>query len=120
VTHIAGGEAWRSAIERAIEHAKVGIVVVGRDWLAPASSTGRPRLFEDGDVVRTEVQALLNGRKTVIVVLADAPPLVHADLPAELARLADIQAIRITHDTWRGVFGDVLAAVRAALKPSPK
>jgi TIR domain len=119
VTHIAGGEAWRSAIERAIEHAKVGIVVVGRDWLVPASSTGRPRLFEDGDVVRTEVRALLNGRKTVIVVLADAPPLARADLPAELASLTDLQAIRITHDTWREVFGSVLSAVRTALKPPP-
>ncbi len=118
VTHIAGGEAWPSAIESAIRHAKVGIVVVGRDWLAPVPSTGRPRLFDDGDVVRTEVRALLSGGKTVIVVLADAPPLSHADLPVELARLADIQATRITHDTWRGVFGNVLTDVRAALRPS--
>ena len=35
----------------------------------------------------------------------------------ELASLADIQAVRITHDTWRGVFGNVLAALRAALRP---
>ena len=54
----------------------------------------------------------------MIVVLVDSPPLAQADLPMELASLADIQAIRTTHDTWRSVFGNVLAALRAALRPS--
>lgn len=118
VTHITGGESWRTAIERAIRSAKVGLVVIGRDWLAAPSSGGRPRLFDEADVVRTEVQTLLNGGKTIVVVLADTAPLTRGDLPPDLARLADLQAIRISHDTWRSVFGSVLAAVRGALAPS--
>jgi hypothetical protein len=116
VTHIRTGEAWRPTIERVIERARVGIVVIGRDWQGIQSQTGRPRLFDESDVVRTEVRALLGGRQSVIVVLADAPPLSDVQLPSDLAKLADIQAIRITHEDWQAAFRKILEAVRFALK----
>jgi hypothetical protein len=116
VTHIRAGERWRMSVEGVLKGAKVGIVVTGNQWLTPDPSTGQPRLFGESDVVRAEVRALLGAGKTVIVVLADRAPLTPADLPPDLAALADIQGIQISHENWQSTFPRVLATVRAALR----
>jgi hypothetical protein len=51
------------------------------------------------------------------VVLADAPLLTGTNLPADLAALADIQGISMTHENWHEAFGKLLTAVRSALAP---
>lgn len=117
VTHIHAGDLWRSSLEGVLEHAKVGIIIAGNQWLAQDASTGRPRLFGESDVVRAEARALLTGRKTVIVLLADRAPLTLDDVPPELAALTDIQGIQISHENWQSTFPRVLSAVRTALRP---
>ena len=119
VTHLRGGDVWRQTIETTIAHAKIGIVVIGKEWLTASGVDGRARLLDDTDVVRREIRALISGRKRIIVVVADALPPDADALPDDLKPLAEIQAITVTHRDWTTDFEKVLAAVRSALRPPP-
>jgi hypothetical protein len=119
VTHLRGGDVWRQTIETTIAYAKIGIVVIGKDWLTAPAADGRTRLLDDADVVRREIRALLDARKRIIVVVADALAPDADALPDDLKPLAEIQTITVTHRDWTTDFEKVLAAVRSALRPPP-
>jgi hypothetical protein len=119
VTHLRGGDVWRQTIDTTIAHAKVGIVVIGKDWLTAPGADGSARLLDDTDVVRREIRTLLDGKKRIIVVVADALAPNADALPDDLKLLAEIHAITVTHRDWTTDFQKVLAAVRSALRPPP-
>jgi TIR domain-containing protein len=116
ITTIRGGDVWRTSIEAALEHAKVGIVLAGNQWLVSNPTTQKPRLFDPDDTVRAEVRALADGRRTVIVLLVDRPPLNVSDLPEDLDHLTELQGISVSQENWRSTLPKVLIEVRAALR----
>ena len=115
ITHIPGGAEWRASIQAALDHARIGIVVAGNQWLVPDPVTQKPRLFDQDDTVRAEVRTLLERTKTVIVVLVDRPALQSSDLPEDLSRLKNRQSIFVSQENWRLAAPKVLSEVRAAL-----
>ena len=106
----AAGDVWKHTLQHALEGCRVGLVVIGSQWLVP-DHTGKSRLFDEHDVVRREIRTLLESGKPVIVVLADSAPPAAADLPEDLWPLADRQAVAITNATWHLILGQVIASI---------
>jgi TIR domain len=81
----------------------VMVVMIGPSWLTVAGDQGRPRLVEDRDFVRFEVEtALRRGDVRVIPVLvAGAEMPEPAQLPESLRTLPDLNAIDLSDDLRR-------------------
>lgn len=104
------GDVWKHTLQRALDGCRVGVVVIGSQWLVP-DDTGAPRLFAEHDVVRQEIRTLLESGKPVIVVLAGAAPPLEADLPEDVRSLADRQAVAITNDTWQPILRQIITTI---------
>jgi hypothetical protein len=113
---IAPGQAYPETLLRALRRSSLLLAVVGPDW-----TNFRTRLHDPEDWVRKEIEEafacglpvvpVLDGRKT--------NRLDKADLPSELARMADLQSIPFdTHDTESGVrrIGDLVAEMVPGLR----
>jgi predicted Rossmann-fold nucleotide-binding protein len=98
---IAPSQAWDATIEGALAACKAGVVVIGRSWLGPGHDGTTPRLKDSGDVVRSEIAALLAKRKAIFPVLVESAPLPQAEqLPDDLGALLRFQAISIGNGDW--------------------
>jgi TIR domain len=113
--HIVAGDTWKKQIEWALDRSHVGLVIIGDRWLEPDSSTGRPRLADEADVVRMEIRKLLANCKAVIVVLAGTGPPRSKDLPQDLLALSQIHAVAITNATWETILQQIIGTIRRAL-----
>jgi len=69
--------------------------------------------------ISKKIRTLLDGKKRIILVIADALTPNADALPDDLKPLAEIQAIAIKHRDWTTDFEKVLAGVRSALRPPP-
>jgi hypothetical protein len=110
VEDITAGDVWKHTIERALEGCRVGLVVIGSQWL-DADGTRKPRLLDEHDVVRREIRTLLDAGKPVIVVLAGAAPPMAVDVPDDLRPLVERQAVAITNATWSAILGQIIATI---------
>lgn len=71
-----------------VRDAKVVLVLIGPQWLRESPATGRPRLLDEGDHVRNEIQTALELEKTIVPVLVHNTPMPAADqLPDSLRQL---------------------------------
>jgi pterin-4a-carbinolamine dehydratase len=93
---------WPDMILQALKQAGPVVAMIGPNWLAPDPATGRSRLFDAEDWVFKEIKyALDNPDNTIVPVLvAGAKPLNKNELPAELAKLCDIETFSIEMRTW--------------------
>jgi small GTP-binding protein len=95
------GENFHAAISREIDSAEVMLVIIGKQWTFAENPDGLQRLEEPHDVVRREVVIGLGSSMRVIPVLvsdADMPQAVH--LPATLAKLTSLNALRVSEQTF--------------------
>ena len=94
---------YRQQIATALRQCDVALVVIGPHWLTAADSDGHRRLDDPDDDVRLEIaQALARSDVTLVPVLvdnADMPP--RSELPADLQPLCDLNAARLSHESWR-------------------
>ena len=115
---IAGGQEWRSVLDREINDCRVMLVVIGPDWANLSNPDGQKRLFDPNDVTRWEVETGLQrsraGEATVIPLLVlDARMPGRNDLPEVLWELPEKNFIRLrnypdferdfellVHDIW--------------------
>ncbi len=117
VQGIAPSRAWDTTIDGALGACKVGVVVIGRQWLAPGSEGGPPRLQRSDDVVRREVAALLGQRKAVFPLLVEGAPLPDAQaLPDELAALLRFQATSLDNAGWQAGLARLIREIEAVLR----
>lgn len=91
---IAPGEDFAAEIRRRVLASDVLLAVIGTRWLA-----GAPRKIDNpDDWVRQELRlAFEHGIRVVPVFVDDAPRLTNADLPADIAKLAGIQYLRVRY-----------------------
>lgn len=89
---------WRTQIGQAIRECRVFLLVIGRRWLSLGSPGGPPRLEDTQDVHRWEIATALSAPGVVLVPLTvDGASLPAAgQLPTELARLVDHQALDLS------------------------
>ena len=113
---IAPGDPWRQRIDDALAHCDIMLVVIGPHWLDTAPGSGRPRLFDAGDVQAYEIAAALKRRiRTIPILVAGATLPVRAQLPETLSGLLDANALEIR----TSAFARDLRALEAAILPRP-
>lgn len=84
---IPAGFDFRNYIETVLADCKVMLVIIGPQWTG-ARASGRPRIFEDGDLVRIEIEIALKKNIPIIPVLIDRAPMPEAEqLPVSLQPL---------------------------------
>jgi len=107
---------WRGEIGRAIAACKVGIVVIGPEFLTRDPS-GLRHLHDEDDVVRHELSLLLEARKRILPVLVEGAQLPAIDaLPEELKRLVDHQAPSIDNANWKATLASMIEAIEDVLE----
>ena len=124
VQDIAPSRAWDQSITDALDHARAGVVVIGRNWLAPTAGDSTPRLWRDDDVVRSEIRGLLEARKAVFPLLVEGAALPEASaLPDDLRPLLRFQATSIDNAGWEGtrarLIREIEQVIRATDNPPP-
>lgn len=78
-----------------LARSSVLVVVIGKNWFA-TDAHGRRRLDDPADFVRREIALGLQlGIRVIPVLVGDVPPLRAADLPPDVAPLADRQFLRL-------------------------
>lgn len=108
---------WQATIDAAIDACKVGVVVIGPEFMAHEAD-GRLRLHDPDDVVRRELRRLLDGGKAILPVLVGgARPLSVRELPEDLAALAAIQARPLANDGWAATMHALVEAIEVHLQP---
>jgi hypothetical protein len=90
------GEDFADRMLRAVRGATVLLAVIGPKWLGELKKRDAEwRRGPAGDWVRREIGEAFEHGVRVVPVLMGVPRLVPADLPADLARLAECQDVRI-------------------------
>jgi hypothetical protein len=116
-------------IREALDSCAMLVALIGRQWAALADEDGRPRLHNPEDYVRFEIQTALQRGVRVIPVLVDgARPLRQQQLPAELSKLARLNALELSVSRYQpdadrllDLIQQVLAAAQttSTADPSP-
>lgn len=101
VTAISPGQDYTVAIDRALADSDAALVVIGPGWLTAATPQGTRRLLEADDYVHLELSRALRRDIRVIPVLVGGARLPEAgELPDDLRRLAQRQALVLHDETW--------------------
>lgn len=109
VDNLHPGQDFAQVIQRTLQRSSVVLVVIGRHWM-------NQRLRNEGDYVRREIAAALNGRKRVIPVLVGDAQMPASDkLPPELAPLVGKQAIPLRHPTWKADVARLVTSLQRTL-----
>lgn len=92
------GAFFQKSIADGIAACGIFIVLIGENWHGKQSQNAPSRLASPDDYVRREIETALKFGKTIVPVLIESTPVPTAfDLPASIAALASLNAIRITH-----------------------
>ena len=112
---IAPSADWLATIDAAVTASKIGIVIIGPDWLA-AGADGHARLSDSTDIVRRELRGLIDGRKRLLPVLVGGAQLPPAEaMPEELRVLNEYQAIPIDNANWSTAMKQIVAAIESEI-----
>ena len=105
VIDIQPGRDFREIIKEYVEASDALLVIIGRNWLKAADSSGKRRVDNPEDFVRHEVGGALKRKVPVLPILVQnaAIPLVD-ELPADLKDLVYRHASELTHERWDSDF----------------
>ena len=95
------GADFTEALQTAVSSCDVLLAIIGPEWATAADKSGKPRLEDPADWVRTEIAAALKRKIRVIPVLvggASVPTI--EQLPDDLDALAQRQAHELTDTRW--------------------
>lgn len=96
IESIPAGEDFVEAVQEKIKQSDILLVLIGTKWLTAADGEGRWRLADENDLVRVEIVTALKRNMRVIPVLLQGASIPKAkDLPGELAKLAQRNAVEI-------------------------
>jgi glucose/arabinose dehydrogenase len=113
---IEAGLDFAEVIRDAVSSSAVLVALIGRQWATLADEQGRRRLDDPDDYVRFEVQtALKRGVRVIPVLVDDARPLRQQQLPAELEKLARLNALELSYGRYQYDSGRLLDLVQRVL-----
>lgn len=107
-----------------LRRSSVLLSIIGPNWSAAVDGDGQRRLLDEKDWVRREIsEAFTLGIPVIPVLVDDAPKLDIAELPAEIARLARCQYLRLhyrnaTYDVAR-LINELVGLVPDLRTPAP-
>ena len=109
------GEPFAPEIERNLKDSDVVVAVIGPLWSTLAGDDCTPRIQLPGDYVRHEIAtALATGKRVIPVLVEGARMPTKASLPADIAALADINALTFSN---RQIGEDAQRLVEAIAPP---
>jgi hypothetical protein len=118
VNTILAGSSFPDALREGIEACPVTLALIGPSWLTPVGSPPRRRLDDADDWVRVEIATALRlGHLVVPVCAPGAPDLAAANLPADLALLAQYTSTPLRPDP---LFDGDMRALLHAIRPYTK
>ena len=96
------GADWVAAVESTVGAADIGLVLIGPQWAGGSDVDGTRRLHDPGDMVRREIDVMLNSPRTltVPVLVGGARMPMPQDLPEELRALSCLQALEVSDTRW--------------------
>lgn len=110
--NLEGGAVYRAELDKAVRAARACLAVIGQHWL---SAKNRARLHGAGeDVLREELRVALDSAAQdasyglMQVLAGGASPLARADLPPQLAGLADRQVHRLYDEYYDACVEDLI------------
>ena len=113
---IEAGVDFADAIRDAVDSCAVLVALIGRQWATLADDQGRRRLDSPDDYVRFEVETALDRGVRVIPVLVDGvKPLRQEQLPAELQKLARLNAVYLSYGRYEYDAARLLDLVQGVL-----
>ena len=113
---IEAGLDFAEVIREWVDSCAVLVALIGRQWATLADEQGRRRLDNPDDFVRFEVQAALERGVRVIPVLVDgARPLRSEQLPAELHKLARLNALELSYSRYEYDAGRLFDLIQRVL-----
>lgn len=96
------GVSFVDAVRTQLEAVDVVLVIIGPQWLSVRGSDGSRRIDDQSDIVRLEIAtALAVGKLVVPVLVGDARMPSRAELPPDIAELADRNALVLSDASWR-------------------
>lgn len=118
---IEAGLDFAEVIREAVDSCAVLVALIGRQWVTLADEEGHPRLDDPDDLVRLEVQTALERGVRVIPVLVDsARPLRQQQLPAELCKLARLNALELSYGRYQYDADRLLDHIQRMLAAPPR
>jgi hypothetical protein len=107
---------FAEVIGQAVSSSAVLVVLIGRQWAVLTDEDGVRRLDNPDDYVRFEVKTALEQGVRVIPVLVDgAKPLRQEELPAELHKLARLNAHKLSYDRYQNDADRLLDIIQRVL-----
>lgn len=115
------GQDFAEIIQDALNSCAVLVALIGPRWATVADEEGHRRLDNPDDYVRFEVKtALERGVRVIPVLVDDAKPLRQQDLPADLHKLARLEAHRLSWDRFTDDADRLLVLIQRVLGATPK
>lgn len=100
VASIGVGTRWAEVIEETLRSCEVAIILIGKRWLEPAQG-GVRRIDQPEDPTRAEIATALRlNLKIVPLLVSGAAVPERGDLPADVAAIAEWQALRVDDDDF--------------------
>jgi TIR domain len=100
VASIGVGTRWAEVIEETLRSCEVAIILIGKRWLEPGPG-GVRRIDQREDPTRAEIAAALRlNLKIVPLLVSGAAVPERGDLPADVAAIAEWQALRVDDDDF--------------------
>ena len=107
---------FAEVIQGALDSCAVLVALIGRQWATLTDEEGVRRLDSPDDYVRFEVTTALERGVRVIPVLIDsAKPLRQQELPAELHKLARLNAAKLSYDRYQDDVNRLLDLIQRVL-----
>jgi branched-chain amino acid transport system substrate-binding protein len=95
------------------------LAVIGPDWLTSSDEHGVRRLDSELDYVRLEIATALNNDAVVVPVLVKNARMPVGELPSEIAKLADLNALQLSDGMhWRDGVAFLIDAIDRILAAS--
>lgn len=95
------GADFRNQIDRTLDRSSAVVAVIGPRWLDSRAPDGSRRIDIEGDFVVTEIARALDREILIIPVLVDGAQMPSsAELPPSLTRLASINALSMSHESF--------------------
>jgi hypothetical protein len=108
------GDDFVDAINDTLGQCDIVLAVIGPRWLAAEDEEHKPRLEDDLDFVRLEIQTALDRKIRVIPVLVERAKMPRTEeLPTQLKGLARRQAIELSDTRWTYDVGRLVENLQA-------
>lgn len=98
---IEGGVSWKQHVLDEIDRDSVLLVLIGQKWGETRDASGNRRLDKPDDPIRLEIaDAMRDGAAIIPLLLENAQMPPASELPQELIRLAELNALKLRDGDW--------------------